>query len=191
MEELQAGVKKVLSGDAKVNGEDLNNLKESQQWLRGDNKHGRAVEVGDIAIRQKRDMDGRVMEGQFVMSAVIDGNVIEKDITKKEFDKFRAVNDFQRMKLFDKIFPEVNMSTKSEYRTNLGAAILAAVSVGADIISSVGMQRPMPRPAIYEQRDVFYKPGVVSPAAVAAATYANEERNMKDKEVNEGRGIGI
>ena len=191
LEELQAGVKKVLSGDAKVNGEDLNNLKESQQWLRGDNKHGRAVEVGDIAIRQKRDMDGRVMEGQFVMSAVIDGNVIEKDITKKEFDKFRAVNDFQRMKLFDKIFPEVNMSTKSEYRTNLGAAILAAVSVGADIISSVGMQRSMPRPAIYEQRDVFYKPGVVSPAAVAAATYANEERNMKDKEVNEGRGIGI
>ena len=72
------------------------------------------------------------------------------------------MNDFQRMKLFDKIFPEVNMSTKSEYRTNLGAAILAAVSVGADIISSVGMQRSMPRPAIYEQRDVFYKPGVVS-----------------------------
>ena len=67
------------------------------------------------------------------MTAVIDGNVFSHEITQKQYDKFLAINDYQRMKLFDKIFPEVEMKTKPESRFNLGAAILAAVTVGADV----------------------------------------------------------
>ena len=46
------------------------------------------------------------------MSAVIDGNVVSHEINQKQYDKFLVVNDYQRMKLFDKIFPEVEMKTK-------------------------------------------------------------------------------
>ena len=36
------------------------------------------------------------------MSAVIDGQVISHDISQKEYDKFLAVDDYHRMKLFSK-----------------------------------------------------------------------------------------
>lgn len=92
------------------------------------------------------------------MSAVIDGNVFSHEITQKEYNKFLAVNDMQRMKLFDKIFPEVKMCTKEGHGFNLGVAILAAVTTGLDVAAC--LSRPaMPRPDIYEHKGVYFKPG--------------------------------
>lgn len=123
------------------------------------------------------------------MSAVIDGNVFSHEITQKEYDKFLAVNDMQRMKLFDKIFPEVKMCTKEGHGFNLGAAILAAVTTGLDVAAS--LSRPaMPRPDIYEHKGVYFKPGVVSPAEVAAAKFENFNHESAMSR-GEGRGMGI
>lgn len=188
LEQLRKEAKIALSGDAAVNGESLQNLKTSKEWKRS-GEHGRSTMVSDIAVERLRDADGKVIEGKYKMSAVIDGNVISHEITQKDFDKFLAVNDYQRMKLFDKIFPEVQMQTKTGHGFNLGAAILAAVTTGLDVIAGLSMP-PRPRPEIYEQKGVYFKPGVVSAAEVAAAKYENfhHEEGLSR---SEGRGMGI
>ena len=186
--ELRENVKIALKGEAGVNGQSLENLKPNKEWVRSGG-HGRATEVGDIAVERLRDAEGKVIEGKYKMTAVIDGNVFSHEITQKDFDKFRAINDTQRMKLFDKIFPEVEMKTKAGHGFNLGAAILAAVSVGMDVVGSV-MAEPRPRPELYATRNVFSKPGVASPEAVSAALYESESEHLR-RGPSEGRGMGI
>ena len=93
------------------------------------------------------------------------------------------------MKLFDKIFPEVEMRTKVGQGFNLGAAILAAVSVGLDVVGNV-MPGSRSRPEIYASRDVYSKPGVVSPEAVSAALYESESEPLR-RGNSEGRGMGM
>ena len=186
--ELRENVKIALKGEAGVNGQSLENLKPNKEWVRSGG-HGRATEVGDIAVERLRDAEGKVIEGKYKMTAVIDGNVFSHEITQKDFDKFRAINDTQRMKLFDKIFPEVEMKTKAGHGFNLGAAILAAVSVGMDVVGSV-MAEPRPRPELYASRNVFSKPGVASPEAVSAALYESESEHLR-RGPSEGRGMGI
>ena len=188
LEQLRKEAKIALSGDAAVNGENLQNLKTSKEWKRS-GEHGRSTMVSDIAVERLRDAEGKVIEGKYKMSAVIDGNVFSHEITQKDFNKFLAVNDYQRMKLFDKIFPEVQMQTKTGHGFNLGAAILAAVTTGLDVMAGLSMP-PRPRPEIYEQKGVYFKPGVVSAAEVAAAKYENfhHEEGLSR---SEGRGMGI
>ena len=188
LEQLRKEAKIALSGDAAVNGESLQNLKTSKEWKRS-GEHGRSTMVSDIAVERLRDAEGKVIEGKYKMSAVIDGNVFSHEITQKDFNKFLAVNDYQRMKLFDKIFPEVQMQTKTGHGFNLGAAILAAVTTGLDVMAGLSMP-PRPRPEIYEQKSVYFKPGVVSAAEVAAAKYENfhHEEGLSR---SEGRGMGI
>ena len=188
LEQLRKEAKIALSGDAAVNGESLQNLKTSKEWKRS-GEHGRSTMVSDIAVERLRDAEGKVIEGKYKMSAVIDGNVFSHEITQKDFNKFLAVNDYQRMKLFDKIFPEVQMQTKTGHGFNLGAAIFAAVTTGLDVMDGLSMP-PRPRPEIYEQKSVYFKPGVVSAAEVAAAKYENfhHEEGLSQ---SEGRGMGI
>lgn len=189
LNDLRNAAKINLMGDAGVNGESLNNLKESKEWKRS-GEHGRATTIGDISVERLKDEQGKVIEGKYKMSAVIDGNVISHEINQKDFNKFLAVNDYQRMKLFDKIFPEVEMKTKPGHGFNLGAAILAAITTGLDVAAGLSMAAPpRPKPDFYESRAVFSKPGVVSPEAVAAASYAAEIG--EDHGHGEGRGMGV
>lgn len=178
-----------LLGDAAVNGAALENEKASKEWKRSGD-HGRSTEVGDITVERLKDANGQVIEGKYKMSAVIDGNIFSHEITQKDYNKFLAVNDYQRMKLFDKIFPEVEMKAKPGHGFNLGAAILAAVTTGLDVVA--GMSVPAPprhKPDFYESRAVFSKPGVVSPEAVSAASYAAMEGEEQGR--SESRGIGL
>ena len=190
LNDLRSAAKLNLLGDAGVNGESLQNEKASKEWKRS-GEHGRSTEIGDISVERLKDAQGKVIEGKFKMSAVIDGNVISHEINQKQYDKFLSVNDYQRMKLFDKIFPEVEMKTKPGHGFNLGAAILAAVTTGLDVMAyGVSMSAPpRPKPDLYASAAVFSKPGVASPEAVAAATYAAIDG--EDRGHGEGRGMGI
>ena len=191
LEDLRKGVKLALAGDALVNGTSLSNDKPNKEWVRGGG-HGRATEIGDIAVQRLKDAEGKIIEGKYKMSAVIDGNVISHEITQKDFDKFRAVNDMQRMKLFDKIFPEVEMKTRPGHGFNLGAAILAAVSVSADVLTGVALLRDHPRPDFYATRNVYSKEGVVSPEAIASAAYSREESTLEeDRSLSDTYGRGL
>lgn len=187
LNDLRTAAKINLLGDAGVNGESLQNEKKSKEWKRG-GEHGRATNVGDITVERLKDAKGDVIEGKYKMTAVIDGNVITHEISQKDYNKFLAVNDFQRMKLFDKIFPEVEMKTKPENRFNLGAAILAAVTTGIGVAASLSSP-PRPRPEIYESGKVFHKPGVVSAPEVSAALYESLNE-QPGRSASEGMGMG-
>lgn len=175
-----------LLGDANVNGESLENLKASKEWKRS-GEHGRDTQVGDIVVEKLKDAKGQEVEGKYKMTAVIDGNVFSHEITEKQYNKFMTVNNLQRMKLFDKIFPEVEMKTKPENRFNLGAALLAAVTTGVGVMAIASESRPHHRPVVFESGPVFSKPGVVSAAEVSASIYESMNNGPAP---SEGYGLG-
>lgn len=175
-----------LLGDANVNGESLENLKASKEWKRS-GEHGRDTQVGDIVVEKLKDAKGQEIEGKYKMTAVIDGNVFSHEITEKQYNKFMTVNNLQRMKLFDKIFPEVEMKTKPENRFNLGAALLAAVTTGVGVMAIASESRPHHRPVVFESGPVFSKPGVVSAAEVSASIYESMNNGPAP---SEGYGLG-
>lgn len=189
---LRQSVKTTLIGDASVNGENDTLAKHHKLWKR-EGEHGRDTTVGSIAVARVRDAEGNVVQGKYKMSAVIDGNVISHEITQKDYNKFLAVNDYQRMKLFDKIFPEVQMKTNPDHKFNFGAAIMAALTVGLDVAAyALTAGRPRPRPDIYLDKNVYYKPGVVSPQAVSSAIFESEMHNKAvDEGLGNGRGMGV
>lgn len=175
-----------LLGDAYVNGESLENLKASKEWKRS-GEHGRDTKVGDIVVEKLKDAKGQKIEGKYKMTAVIDGNVFSHEITEKQYNKFMTVNNLQRMKLFDKIFPEVEMKTKPENRFNLGAALLAAVTTGVGVMAIASEPRPHHSPVVFESGPVFSKPGVVSAAEVSASIYESMNNGPAP---SEGYGLG-
>ena len=59
-------------------------------------------------------------EDKYRMTAIINGEAITHEIKQKDYDKFLAVDDYHRMKLFSKVFSEVDMKTRPE--TNAGLA---------------------------------------------------------------------
>lgn len=186
LNDLREQTKINLLGDASVNGESLDNLKASKKWTRS-GEHGRATQVGDISVEKLKDAEGKVIDGKYKMTAVIDGSVFSHEITEKQYNKFMTVNNLQRMKLFDKIFPEVEMKTKPENRFNLGAALLAAVTTGVGVMAIASESRPHHRPVVFESGPVFSKPGVVSAAEVSASIYESMNNGPAP---SEGHGLG-
>ncbi len=168
-----------------VNGEKLQQLNEAKGFYR-EGRHGREVNVENIEVCQLNN-------GMYKMTAVIDGQAISHEITQKDFDKFLAVDDYQRMKLFSKIFDEVDMKTRPGMGTNIGAAILAAMVVTGEVLTGAMPMRNHPRPELYETRmgGCYSKPGVINPAEVAAAAYSHGEQQLNRPTLNEGRGMGV
>lgn len=186
LNDLREQTKINLLGDAYVNGDSLENLKASKEWKRS-GEHGRDTQVGDIVVEKLKDAKGQEIEGKYKMTAVIDGNVFSHEITEKQYNKFMTVNNLQRMKLFDKIFPEVEMKTKPENRFNLGAALLAAVTTGVGVMAIASESHPHHRPVVFESGPVFSKPGVVSAAEVSASIYESMNNGPAP---SEGYGLG-
>ncbi len=67
-------------------------------------------------------------EVKYRMSAVIDGNVISHELTQKQYDKFMALDDLHRMKMFSQIFSEVDMKSNSSLSEKIGAALTASAA---------------------------------------------------------------
>lgn len=167
-----------------VDGATLQDFKQHKGFYR-EIAHGREVEVGEIRVDKEVD-------GKYKMTAVIDGKSITHEISQKQYDKFLAVDDYQRMKLFSKIFDEVDIKTRPGEGTNLGAALLAALVVAGEVLTDPLMQHG-PGPEIYKNRmpgTTYYKPGVVSPAEIAAANFENLDRPA-GRDISESRGMGM
>ena len=156
----------------RVDGAALCEFNERKGFYR-ERAHGREVEVGNIQVDPAAN-------GKYKMTAVINGQAITHEITQKQYDKFLAVDDYHRMQLFSKIFNEVDMKTRPGEGHNIGAALLAALVVGGEVMRDGLVAPHEPRPEIYETRTgpVYSKAGVVSPADVAAANFRSEEANL-------------
>lgn len=170
----------------RVDGAALAAYNERQGFYR-ERAHGREVEVRDISVEP-------TTEGKYKMTAVINGQAISHEITQKQYDKFLAVDDYHRMQLFGKIFNEVDIKTRPGEGTNIGAALLAALVVTGEVVAEgMGAGRG-PRPEIYESHTgptMYHKPGVVSPADVAAANFRSEEANLGVGAHEEGLHRGL
>lgn len=168
-----------------VDGVALQELNQKKGFYR-EAAHGREVEVGKIEVNP-------TAEGKYKMTAVINGESISHEITQKDYDKFMAVDDYHRMKLFSKVFNEVDMKTRPGEGANIGAAILAALVVAGEVLTD-GLGRG-PRPDVFldrhiDREPIYHKPGVASPGEVAAARFEGLDFHQ-GMEVSEGRGRGI
>lgn len=183
-----------------ANGRDLEAMNDRKGWYR-EGKHGRDVEVGDIwvektpkstpekvqdnAKEQKQKQSDEEQKFTYRMSAVINGEVITHDISKKQFDKYMAVDDYQRQRMMSKIFHEVDMKTRPEMRQgfNLGAflgagltALSDATYLGADIAHNVEhIKHPHSAPEFHQEVHgtgrIYVKPGVDSPQDIAERAF--------------------
>ena len=169
----------------RVDGAALLEFNERKGFYR-ERAHGREVEVGNIQVDPTAN-------GKYKMTAVINGQAISHEITQKQYDKFLAVDDYHRMQLFSKIFNEVDIKTRPGEGHNLGAALLAALVVGGEVMRDSLSVPHEPRPEIYETRTgpVYHKAGVVSPADVAAANFRSEEANLGVPGPDEGIRRGM
>lgn len=170
---------------AAVDGRDLQLLNGNKGWYR-EEKHGREVEVSEIAVQPAQ------AEGKYRMSAVIDGQVVSHEISQKEYDKFLAVDDYHRMKLFSKIFSEVDMKTRPEANKGLGVKIFAALTAGTVVASEVahGLHHHH-APEFYGERfggppRPYFKPGVDTPKDVAIRNF-EAQMNHEIGEMRMGR----
>ena len=180
--------------DGYVNGQDLEEGDERKGWYR-EGKHGRSVEVGDIWVEkvqpQKAEGEAAQSDDQknnqvtYRMSAVINGQVVSHEISQKQYDKFMAVDDYQRMRMLSKVFKEVDLKTRPEMRQgfNLGAFLAAGLTaardatyLGADIAHNVEhIKHPHYAPDVYHEVHgtgrIFFKPGVDSPQDIASRAF--------------------
>lgn len=175
-----------------VNGAELAEGNERKGWYREGN-HGREVEVGDIWVEKVQPERSQQQEAQpkkddknneqvtYRMSAVINGQVVSHEISKKQYDKFLAVDDFQRQRMLSKVFNEVDLKTRPELRQgfNLGAFLAAAgeaTYLGADIAHNVEhIRHPHYAPEVYHEVHgtgrIYAKPGVDSPQDIASRAF--------------------
>ena len=180
---------------AHVDGLYLYELNEGKAWFR-EGRHGREVMVDDIKVEPVRNAQGEVEkdskgEAKFRMTAVINGESISHEITQKQYDKFMAIDDYHRMKLFSHIFHEVDMKNVPGMHTNIGAKIGGALLAGLAVTRELGHGfHDHSGPAIFmehhgpDRPHVFFKPGVDSPQELAARAF--------DAGLNAGQhGVGL
>ena len=170
-----------------VNGADLGEENERKGWYR-DGKHGRAVEVGDIWVEKvepkKADGDNPDQKDDkknsqvlYKMSAVINGQVISHEITQKQYEKFLAVDDYQRMRMMSRVFKEVDLKTRPDMKQgfNLGAFLAAGVTAASEFDFPRNGPRPHFHPDVYHEVHgrgmIFVKPGVDSPQDIASRAF--------------------
>ena len=174
-----------------VDGQDLD---ESKGWFR-EGKHGREVQVDDIKVEPVRNEQGEIQKDEkgnakFRMTAVINGESISHEITQKQYDKFMAIDDYHRMKLFSHIFKEVDMKTIPGEGKNIGAQIGGALLAGFAVMSELGRDRPAPAVFVEHHHDhahgphVYFKGSVDSPQDLASRAF--------DAGLNAGEhGVGL
>ena len=159
-----------------IHGADLEAIKPGKGWYR-EGKDGRAVTVGEIKVEQDQ------ATGKYRMTAIIDGQRITHEISEKDYNKFVRMDDYHRMRLFSKIFDEVDLKNDVGIGTRIGAAVAATVTVLGELAVSNGPMLSEPRGMNGMGVRPFFKPGVDSPAEVAARRF---EAEMNTEMIHQG-----
>lgn len=190
-------------GGVQMNGNDLQYIDENKGWYR-EGWHGREVSVDEIRVEPitnrpteqtaNKEKEGQQTEGKYSMTAIIDGQVVSHEITQKQYDKFMAIDDYHRMKLFSKVFPEVEMKGRGD-GVGLGVKIGAALLAGATVLGELGrgFHHHGSAPEVYMEHHhgpeprAYFKPGVDTPMDVAARNFeAAANTEMMHRELHHG-----
>lgn len=164
---------------AHVDGNSLYDINQDKGWFR-EGRNGREVQVDDIRVEPVRNEQGEIQKDEkgnamFRMTAVINGESISHEITQKQYDKFMAVDDYHRMKLFSHIFDEVDMKNTPGHGKNIGAMIGGALLAGLTVMRELGRDRYAP--AVFVEHHhapgphVYFKGGVDSPQDLASRAF--------------------
>ena len=164
---------------AHVDGNSLYDINQDKGWVR-EGRNGREVQVDDIRVEPVRNEQGEIQKDEkgntmFRMTAVINGESISHEISQKQYDKFMAVDDYHRMKLFSKIFDEVDMKNAPGHGKNIGAMIGGALLAGLTVMRELGRDRYAP--AVFVEHHhapgphVYFKGGVDSPQDLASRAF--------------------
>lgn len=164
---------------AHVDGKSLYEINEGKGWFR-EGKHGREVQVDNIKVEPVRDEKGEIQKDEkgnalFRMTAVINGESISHEITQKQYDKFMAIDDYHRMKLFSHIFKEVDMKNVPGMQSNIGAKIGGALLAGIAVMGELVRDRYAPTVFVEHHHDprphVYFKGSVDSPQDLASRAF--------------------
>jgi len=164
---------------AHVDGNSLYDINQDKGWFR-EGRNGREVQVDDIRVEPVRNEQGEIQQDEkgnamFRMTAVINGESISHEISQKQYEKFMAVDDYHRMKLFSKIFDEVDMKNAPGHGRNIGAMIGSALLAGLTVMRELGRDRYAP--AVFVEHHhapgphVYFKGGVDSPQDLASRAF--------------------
>lgn len=164
---------------AHVDGNSLYDINQDKGWFR-EERNGREVQVDDIIVEPVRNEQGEIQQDEkgnamFRMTAVINGESISHEISQKQYEKFMAVDDYHRMKLFSKIFDEVDMKNAPGHGRNIGAMIGGALLAGLTVMRELGRDRYAP--AVFVEHHhapgphVYFKGGVDSPQDLASRAF--------------------
>lgn len=174
-------------------------------------RHGREVNVENIRVEPDLQQ-----EGKFKMTAVIDGKAITHDITQKQYDRFLACDDYQRLKLFSKVFNEVDMKIRPEHRPRFDAMLMAGLVGITDLArTAIGMAHgpgygphmpppgpmlhpesvhfaPAMAPAVFEERIPGPAPHHTRAADLASAAFESEagQQQSQGQSAGQGRSMG-
>lgn len=199
---IHPGLAHLQEGSVQMNGNDLQYIDENKGWYR-EGRHGREVSVDEIRVEPitnrpaeqtaNKEKEGQQTEGKYRMTAIIDGKVVSHEITQKQYDKFMAIDDYHRMKLFSKVFPEVEMKGRGD-GVGLGVKIGAALLAGATVLGELGRGlHHHGAPEIYMEHHhgpeprAYFKPGVDTPMDVAARNFeAAANTEMMHRELHHG-----
>lgn len=178
-----------------VDGQDLRDLNYKKGFYR-EGAHGREVTVDAIKVEPDPQK-----EGNYKMTAVINGQSITHDISQKQYDKFLAVDDYQRLRMFSKVFNEVDMKIRPEHKPNVGAMLMAGlvgITQAAHMVTDIAMGMPPgPRPPrmapeIYESSSLRNIPTrSVSASDLASANFESGDQERRESEnISQSQGTG-
>ena len=193
-----------------VDGGQLKNLNYKKGFYM-EGRHGREVNVENIRVEPDLQQ-----EGKFKMTAVIDGKAITHDITQKQYDRFLACDDYQRLKLFSKVFNEVDMKIRPEHRPRFDAMLMAGLVGITDLArTAIGMAHgpgygphmpppgpmlhpesvhfaPAMAPAVFEERIPGPAPHHTRAADLASAAFESEagQQQSQGQSAGQGRSMG-
>lgn len=191
-----------MTGEEKFNNDNVNmkNIADAMEKLTPEQKNALDKVYADAyndKLKELKDNQPKAenkkqdQKTTYRMSAVINGEVITHDISQKQYDRFMAVDDYQRQRMMIKVFKEVDMKTRPEMRErfNLGAflsagltALSEATYMGADIAHNIEhIKHPHGAPTVYAeahgQSHILVKPGVDSPQDIAQRAF---ERGLNE-----------
>lgn len=191
-----------MTGDEKFNNDNVNmkNIADAMEKLTPEQKNALDKVYADAyndKLKELKDNQPKAenkkqdQKTTYRMSAVINGEVITHEISQKQYDRFMAVDDYQRQRMMSKVFKEVDMKTRPEMRErfNLGAflsagltALSEATYMGADIAHNIEhIKHPHGAPTVYAeahgQSHILVKPGVDSPQDIAQRAF---ERGLNE-----------
>lgn len=158
-----------------INGQSLE--AHDKAWYR-QIANGREVSVGEIWVEKDQQN-----EGKYRMSAVINGEIVSHEISLKQHDKFLALDDYHRMKLFDKVFDEVKIKNIPGRGMNFGQALLSSLALvgeGTRIATGIAhdvehIKHPHTAPEVYVEGQrhgrVYVRAGLDTPDSIAGRIF--------------------